>query len=132
MNRSETAQALAVAAAYDNRTIGESNVMAWSDALSDLRLADVVAAIKLHYRASEDFAVPSRIRTLVNQIRSHRIADALIPAPPFELADDPMAALDWQREVIRRIGDGEDVDQPELRLRVMPPLDGVFKVVPPG
>jgi hypothetical protein len=107
MNRSESAQALSVAAAYDNRTIGETNVMAWADALADLRLTDVIDAIKAHYRDTTEFVQPAHIRPKVRNLRDRRIMDAVIPAPPAELADDPVAALEWHRAALRAIADGE-------------------------
>lgn len=131
MNRSEAAQALTVAAAYDNRSIGQTNVAAWTKALDDLRLSDVVDAIHAHYRDSSDFLQPAHIRKAVQQIRARRIDDAVIPAPPHELADDVQAALEWQRAVRKRIADGDPVeDVPGLVDRdVVKAITGTFRSV---
>ena len=55
MTRSETARLLAFCAAYDQRTIGEADVLAWAEALDspwvpNIDLDEAQAAVIAHYR----------------------------------------------------------------------------------
>jgi hypothetical protein len=50
---------------------------------------------------------PAEIRAEVKRIRNERIARAVIPAPPPELADDPMAYQRALQANIRKAADGD-------------------------
>lgn len=73
MNRSEIAQLLAMAAAYDRRTVGEADVEAWHAALDDLRWMDARDAVIAHYRGSREWIMPADIREHVRRIRGERL-----------------------------------------------------------
>src|SRR5574342_891270 len=61
----EVSRVLAKAAAFDRRTVGEVEVLAWLEAIGDLDVGDALAAVTAHYRDSHDWLTPSHIRTLV-------------------------------------------------------------------
>jgi hypothetical protein len=86
MNLGEAAAVLAKAAGYDNRTVGDANVMAWHEALGDLDLADALQAIAIHHRTSTDYLMPVHIRRLVADIRRERYQ--------HELADEQRNVLE--------------------------------------
>lgn len=69
MNIEETAAVLAKAAAFDNRNVGEANVLAWHEALGDLRMADCLAAVTQHARSSTEYLMPIHIRRIVAEMK---------------------------------------------------------------
>jgi hypothetical protein len=72
VNINETTQALALAQAFDNRTVGEVNIRAWHAVLGDADAADVMAAIKNHYAETTEWIMPAHIRTAVRDMVSQR------------------------------------------------------------
>ena len=56
------ARLLAVVQAFDHRTVGETDAIAWADALSDLDPEDCAEAIRDHYRHRTDWIMPAHIR----------------------------------------------------------------------
>lgn len=73
MNKAETARVLGKAAAFDRRTVGEVEVRAWHEALSDVDYPDALEAVTMHYTTSTDFLMPMHIRRNVDEIyRRHR------------------------------------------------------------
>jgi hypothetical protein len=132
MNRPEAATLLALCSAYDRRTVGDSDVMAWADALDDIRLADATEAVKGHYRNSREWLMPSDVRAAVRRLRDERIGNAAIPPEP-----DGWDWLDWTRHVRKVLGDGgtvEDAMRPEhlLKPRDMSAIESTFRRVPGG
>lgn len=81
MNIEETTKALALAQAYDNRTVGEGNVMAWHMILKDLDAADVMQAIGRHYAADTAWIMPAHVLRLAREIEQERARDARQWAP---------------------------------------------------
>jgi hypothetical protein len=89
MTVAEAARLLALAAAFDNRKPDTSGAAptAWADALDDLDVDDCATAVRRHYRASTDFAMPAHVRRIVRDIRDERAREqqaswrALQPAP---------------------------------------------------
>lgn len=102
MTPDETIDLLTVAAAFDRRTTGESDVMAWHAAVGDLDFGDSRAAVIAHYQQSRDWVMPADVRTRVKAMRRDRLAREIIPAPPAE-PGRYKAELDAS---IRRIADG--------------------------
>jgi hypothetical protein len=86
MNLEEAAAVLAKAAGYDNRTVGDANVLAWHEALGDLDVGDALQAIAIHHRTSTDYLMPVHIRRLVADIRRERYE--------HELADEQRLVLE--------------------------------------
>lgn len=76
MNITETTQALALAQAFDNRTVGEVNIRAWFSVLSDADAADVMAAIRDHYAGTTEWIMPAHIRAAVSVMVQRRAAAA--------------------------------------------------------
>jgi hypothetical protein len=68
----DTARVLAKAAAFDQRTIGTTDVAAWYEAIGDLEAADALAAVTRHYQATEQRIMPSHVRQLAAQIVRER------------------------------------------------------------
>jgi hypothetical protein len=72
VNITETTAALALAQAYDNRTVGEVNIRAWHAILSDCDAVDVMEAIRRHYAEKTDWIMPAHIRLSVGAMVSER------------------------------------------------------------
>lgn len=72
MKPSDAARILAVAAAFDRRTVGETDAQAWADALDELDPRLCAAAVRQHYRHSTDWVMPAHVRTI---IADHRKAN---------------------------------------------------------
>jgi hypothetical protein len=72
MDINETTQALALAQAFDNRTVGEFNIRAWHAVLGDADAADVMAAIRDHYAEHTEWIMPAHIRTAVRDMVNQR------------------------------------------------------------
>lgn len=68
MNHSETARALALVQAFDQRTIGDADVIAWQGVLPDAAYADVEEAIRQHYAEQTDRIMPAHVRRVVRDI----------------------------------------------------------------
>ncbi|WP_084965278.1 hypothetical protein [Thermoactinospora rubra] len=111
MTPPEAAVLLGVCAAYDRRTVGEADAIAWAQALDDITLDEARAAVIQHYRESRDWIMPADVRTLVRRARELRLAARPIPEPAPELAADPRAYQQALRAAIKDIADGHAVGQ---------------------
>lgn len=76
MNLSETARALSLVQAFDQRTVGEADVIAWQSLLSDAAQADVEEAIRQHYAEETVRIMPAHVRRAVRDMVSQREAEA--------------------------------------------------------
>lgn len=65
MNREETANLLAAMAAFDRRTIGRSDVVAWHALLEDVTYADALDAVKRWYAEETEWMMPAHVRRSV-------------------------------------------------------------------
>ncbi len=75
MNKSETAALLAMCAVYDNRTIGEADVIGWQAVLADIELEDARRAVVAFYSSeTERRIMPAYVKKQVAQIRNERAA----------------------------------------------------------
>lgn len=72
MNIQEAGAVLAKAAGYDNRSVGEANILAWHEALADLDVHDALDAVALHHRESTEWCMPAHVRQLAKRIREER------------------------------------------------------------
>jgi hypothetical protein len=77
MNLKETNQALALAQAFDRRTVGEMDVRAWHSVLGDLDAADVMEAVRHHYASETDWIMPGHVRRIAMQLVEARARAAL-------------------------------------------------------
>lgn len=114
---SEAAEALAVAAAFDRRTVGTVEARAWAEAFpANYTRTEVARAIVAHYASSTEFLMPKHVITLVTAERAtnrERYMAENFNAVPNADPDDVNAWLD----ALRR-GDLVDTSpKPDSRLR---------------
>jgi hypothetical protein len=95
VSRGDAARLLALAAAFDRRTVGEEDAVAWADVLADLDAEDCAKAIRDHYRDQTAWIMPAHIRTAVRRARAERITRDPEPVPDADPDDVPayLAAL---------------------------------------
>lgn len=72
MNLSGAARVLAAAAAFDKRTVGEADAVAWADALHHLEPTDCIRAVGDHYARTNEYLMPHHIRVRVREIIRER------------------------------------------------------------
>ena len=72
MTPQEAAAVLAKAQAYDRRTVGEADILAWQEALADVDLADALAAVTAHYRESTDWLMPAHVLRIAAHLTRER------------------------------------------------------------
>jgi len=68
----DIANVLAKAAAFDQRTVGQADILAWHEALQDLDPADALAAVTRHYAGSEQRIMPVHVRRIATELRRQR------------------------------------------------------------
>jgi hypothetical protein len=133
MNRYEAGLLLALCSAFDARTVGDADVKAWADVLADIPFDDAQDAVKDHYARETEFIKPAHVIAGVKRIRRDRVehADAsFVPSPEVQSFED------YQRELLehrRAVGDGAEVERPELAVSVPPKaIANTFRSVPRG
>lgn len=72
MNLSETARLLGAMAAFDRRTVGDADVIAWQAVMDDIPFADALTAVKHHYSEGEAWLMPVHIRQSVKAMQEER------------------------------------------------------------
>lgn len=84
MTPADAARVLAKAAAFDQRTVGEADVRAWHEALSDLDAGDALAAVTRHYRQRTERIMPAHVRDGAVEIAKERYLGQVEagPRPP--------------------------------------------------
>jgi hypothetical protein len=85
MTLEETIDLLATCAAYDRRTIGEADAVAWHAVVGDLPFAEAQQAVFAHYAESREWIMPADVRTRVrrrqrDEAERGRIRQVLDPA----------------------------------------------------
>lgn len=85
MTPSQAADLLTLAAAFDQRTIGTADALAWGAALEHIGYDDARQAVIEHYQRNRERIWPADVVTGVRRIRTKRLADAGDPPP----ATDP-------------------------------------------
>ena len=108
MTPDETIDLLTVAAAFDQRTVGEGDAMAWHAVVGDLNFADAKQAVLGYYADTRERVMPADVRRRVREIRDRRLQDTEIPPPPPELLDDPDAYSAALHAAAVAIADGRD------------------------
>lgn len=72
MNPIDIGNVLAKAAAFDQRTVGQADILAWHEALQDLDAGDALAAVTRHYASSEQRIMPVHVRRIATELRRQR------------------------------------------------------------
>jgi hypothetical protein len=110
MTPAETAELLGLCAAFDRRTIGKTDVLAWQTVLADLDAEAAKAAVTAHYAEHTRWIMPADIRQAVLRQRASAAADYQGPGLTAEIPDaDPddwRAYMDALRAQRTRAADG--------------------------
>jgi len=93
MNLTETTQALALAQAFDLRTVGEADVLAWHSVLGDAPAADVMEAIRRHYAEHTERVMPAHVRRTIRDIERERQAPRWAAGQAGVPHDEPLPQL---------------------------------------
>ncbi len=115
MTSAEASSVLALAAVYDQRTVGEADVRGWADALGGVAVGDALEAVKAHYRARRDRVMPADVLVLARSARQDRamrqLPPAVVPAT-FDAVGVPVG-VGLAREALH-----DPVDAVQVRRRV--------------
>jgi hypothetical protein len=106
MTPSETGELLANIQAFDHRTVGEADLMAWHAILKDVPIAPAKAAVLTHFGESKEWLTPVDIKNIIGRERSRRIGSIPSVVPPWQLADRPSDEIRWVAEYRHAIADG--------------------------
>lgn len=104
MTRDEVIDLLTMAAAFDSRTVGESDLEAWQAVATACGWTAHTArrALIEHYGHDTDRLVPAHLTQIIEAERN-RIRRTYDPVPPpVVLRDDPAAERTWLRERARQ------------------------------
>lgn len=97
MNLEEVAVVLTLIASYDQRTLGDSDVIAWHEALLDLPFDLSRGAVVQHHATSTDRIKPAHITQLVKAAQQ----DAAMRRPALPGRDDDLVGMpDWFRSTV--------------------------------
>lgn len=124
MNLSETARALALVQAFDQRTVGDADVIAWQGVLADATLADVEEAVRQHYAEETGRIMPAHIRRAVRDMVSQR--EMARTATPWAPGQYGVLKADAMPEV------AGPVDENALTPSVRALLDATRAMLPEG
>lgn len=134
MNVNDTAKVLAKAAAFDRRTIGDSEILVWHEAIGDLPLGDCLNAVTAHYRESADWLTPAHIRQFAQaadhkrrgQQRAAQLATATTPdgttlaiegAPRGPVRDRSPEVADLVRKTVESLPQPDALSRARARAR---------------
>lgn len=113
MTPAQTAELLGFCAAFDRRTVGKADVLAWQTVLADVNFDAARQAVSEHYATATRWIMPADIRQTVRAHRSTAADSIHGPGLPAEIPDaDPddvpayLAAVRAQRV---RAADGADL-----------------------
>lgn len=93
MTAADVARLLALAAAFDQRTVGREDVAAWASVIGTLDVEDAAHAIRDHYadpRASTRRVMPSDVLERCRLYARQRLSTRALPPPRVD-PDDPAA-----------------------------------------
>lgn len=123
MTKAEIAKLLLMAAAFDQRTIGDADIEAWAATVGDLRFGDARSGLITHYREETTRIMPAHVLERVAEIREARLREAGTIPIPEHLADYPIAELEWRDAATRAVADGLPLppapSEAELRARTV-------------
>ena len=118
MTQDDVIDVLTKCAAYDQRTVGKYDVLAWFEVLDDLARADALTAVADWYREHHERIMPSNVRAGVEAIQARRLAT--LPADDILMADVDPNAPDWTAIKAARVHAWAGREQP-------PAIDGGSK-----
>lgn len=73
LTRNDVIDVLTACAAFDNRRVGETDIAAWAAALRpELTRGDALEAVRTHYAASADRAMPAHVNGIARRIQRDR------------------------------------------------------------
>lgn len=101
MTADEIIDLLTLAAGYDRRTVGESDVEAWGAMAAKCGWTFPIArrAIVEHFEHSDRPIMPANINTIIDSVRRRiRAQFSEDVNPPRRLRDDPVAEIAWRRK----------------------------------
>jgi hypothetical protein len=108
MDLKETLALLTLAAAFDQRTVGKADVVAWQRLLADVRYADAELAVEQFFASTKARLMPVDVLDGVKAIRAERVLDWVRKhgqyVPPGGL--DPAQELEARKRWLQRAGDG--------------------------
>lgn len=108
MNEEEVGILLIMAASFDRRTIGETDVIAWHRLLGDHRFEDAKEALERHFASSREWLMPFDVIEGIKTIRAERrtayVREHGVLMMPQGLTPEQELVVrrDWERQV----GDG--------------------------
>lgn len=94
MNLPETALMLAQMQAYDQRTVGESDVIAWQALLADAPFEDCQEAVRRHYAEQTERIMPAHVRRIVQDIVKAREVSPWAPGQYGVRREDAMVIVE--------------------------------------
>lgn len=105
MQPSETAELLTYIAAFDRRTIGKADVLAWHEIIGHLELMDCKQAVTAHFRESTDYLMPAHVVRLARNIADTRRNRETIAALP---RGKGVPMPDEVREMLKEFGKAKE------------------------
>lgn len=91
MTPEDVVDVLTKAAAFDQRTVGEADVLAWHEVLHRCDRDDALAAVTRHYTDSRERIMPAdvvRLARVVREERQRQLARHEVRALPSRFEDD--------------------------------------------
>lgn len=101
MTPEQTGDVLAKAAAFDQRTVGVSDVLAWHEAIGELDFADALAAVTRFYTmVTERRMMPGDLHQLVAEIERERRRESRLAIEAAQTPEtDPRPLADRSPEI---------------------------------
>jgi hypothetical protein len=96
VNHEEVIDVLAKAAAFDNRKVGEVDVLAWHEVIGRYEAGEALQAVTRHYGETRDRLMPADLIRHIKAIREDRRRRAQHSAPlalPSRFEDDEERSL---------------------------------------
>lgn len=109
---------LAAAAAFDRRTTGDADILAWYKVLKDYRFEDAQQALEEHYSSSNDWMMPFHVIQGIKGIRERRLRDhvrqfgSFVPTPGLSPSEELEERRKWSQSVSDGFGGPRAVEGP--------------------
>lgn len=86
MNKQEIGQLLTMAALVDNRTVTTEACLMWHEVIGHLNYEDSLAAVKAHFRESDEWLMPRHVVSRVRLVRAREAPFTMSLDAPDECA----------------------------------------------